>query len=121
MTSFNPRFSRLPRTAAALAVLSACLATGAAGVARADAATGETPAVTVAYGDLNLDSAQGSVALYARIAAAARKVCAMPDDIRDLGALASARSCERQAIARAVAVVNSPRLAAVYDAHLRHG
>jgi UrcA family protein len=87
----------------------------------AGAAVGDIPAVTVAYDDLNVDSAQGSAALYARIAAAAREVCATPDDIRDLGALATARTCERQAIARAVQAVNSPRLAAVYALHLRHG
>jgi UrcA family protein len=121
MTSFKPRSSRLPRTAAALAVLTACLTAGAAGVAVAGSSAGNIPAVTVTYGDLNLDSAQGSAALYARIAAAARTVCATPEDIRDLGALATARTCERQAVARAVRLVNSPRLAAVYDAHLRHG
>jgi UrcA family protein len=121
MTSTTSRFSRFPRTAAALAVLTACLIGSTAGVARADAPAGSIPSVTVAYGDLNLDSAKGSAALYARIAAAAHKVCAVPDDIRDLGALAAAQVCERAAIERAVQAVNSPRLADVYASHLRHG
>ena len=120
MTSSTSRFSRLPGTAAALAVLTASLLTG-AGVALAGTPADGIPAVTVAYGDLNLESAQGSAALYARIAAAARQVCATPDDIRDLGALSAARTCERQAIARAVRSVNSPRLADVYALHLQHG
>jgi UrcA family protein len=120
MTSATSQFSRFPRTAAALAVLTAALITGTA-VARADTPADGIPSVTVAYGDLNLNSAQGSAALYARIAAAARKVCPMPDDIRDLGARAAAQTCERQAIARAVQAVNNPQLAAVHALHLQHG
>jgi UrcA family protein len=121
MTSATSRFSRFPGSAAALVVLTAGLIGGTAGAAQAGVPADGVPSITVAYGDLNLESAQGSAALYARIAAAARTVCATPNDIRDLGALATARSCERQAIARAVHAVNSPRLADVYAVHLRHG
>jgi UrcA family protein len=112
----------LRRTSLAFAALSACLLAGAAGVAQAAAPGDAVPSITVAYGDLNLATAQGTDALYARIVAAARQVCGAGNvDIRDLGALTAVRTCETQAIGRAVREVNSPRLAALHSAHLGHG
>jgi UrcA family protein len=107
------------RTAAALTVLAACTAIGAVGSAHA--ATADVPALKVRYSDLNLSSEQGSLALYGRIVAAARQVCAV-DDIRDLRAFAAATACREQAIAQAVRDVKSPTLASVHAERLRqHG
>ncbi len=106
------------RAAMAFTVLAACTAIGAVGSAHA--ASPESPALTVRYSDLNLSTEQGSLALYGRIVAAANKVCT-PDDIRDLRAMADARVCRQEAIAQAVHAVNSPKLASVYAARVRHG
>jgi UrcA family protein len=74
----------------------------------------------VPYGDLNLASEHGANTLYARVAAAARQVCA-PDgfEIRNLQAYAAQRSCVSQAIANAVRDVHSTQLATILAA--RHG
>lgn len=96
------------------AALAACLAL--AGVANAENAR----TVRVSYSDLSLSTPQGSRALYSRIVAAANEVCRV-DDIRDLQAMAAARSCRAEAIAQAVHEVGSPALAALYASQVRHG
>src|SRR5579862_9346448 len=56
------------------------------------------PQVTVPYGDLNLTTDAGTIALYRRIAAAAREVC--PDKYsRDLSVVAASHACRAEAIA----------------------
>jgi UrcA family protein len=119
MTSATLRIGARVRTATALALLAACVAVSAAGSARA-ATVSDVPTIKVRYADLNLATEQGSLALYDRIAAAAQQVC-VPEDIRDLHAVAAARSCRAQAIAVAVRDVHSPMLASVYAAEQRHG
>lgn len=119
MTSATLRRGARVRTATAFALIAACVAVSAAGSARA-AAVADAPAVTVRYADLNLATEQGSLALYDRIVAAAQQVCA-PEDIRDLQAVAAARSCRQRAIALAVRDVHKPMLAALYAAEQRHG
>ena len=80
----------------------------------------DVPSATVKYSDLNLTTDNGAHQLYKRISAAARVVC--PDaDLRDLSAFASSKTCQSEAIARAVRDVRSPRLAAVYGARTHHG
>lgn len=117
----HQRCPHRPRAFAALGALAACLI-GASGAALAGTAPDVAPAVTVSYGDLNLATDHGNSALYTRIRAAARQVCfADRVDIRDLGRLAEVRSCESQAIARAVRDVHSPQLAAIHQAHQPHG
>jgi UrcA family protein len=96
------------------AALAACFAL--AGVANAE----DARTVRVSYSDLNVSTQQGSKTLYARIVAAANEVCQV-EDIRDLQAVAAARSCRAQAIAQAVREVGSPTLAALYSAHESHG
>ncbi|HYM41847.1 MAG TPA: UrcA family protein [Steroidobacteraceae bacterium] len=113
MTSQTLTIGGRLRAATTLTAVAACLAIGTLGSARA-----AEPSMRVAYQDLNLSTEQGSQALYARIAAAARAVCA-PEDIRDLQARAAVNSCREQAIAHAVQSVDSPRLAALYAAHLQ--
>jgi UrcA family protein len=97
--------------AAMLTAVSACMLAGMAQVARA---AEPAPSVTVAYSDLNLGSAEGANALYARIVSAARQVCGADEvDIRNLRSLADERTCESDAIAQAVHAVHSPSLAAL--------
>lgn len=64
----------------------------------------------VRAGDLNLQSEEGTTALYRRITSAARLVCEQ-GDIRDLAAQERAHQCERAAIDKAVGSMNSPQLA----------
>src|SRR5579863_8443889 len=119
MTCATLRLGARVRTATAFALIAACVAVSAAGSARA-AALSDVPAVKVRYADLNLATEQGSRALYERIVAAAQQVCA-PENIRDLQAVATARSCRQEAIALAVRDVHSPMLASVYAAQSHHG
>jgi len=121
MTNANMKL-HAPRRTAALAALGAVLIAGVSAAAYAGSADTASASVRVAYGDLNLASEQGNQALYARIVAAARAVCAANEvDIRNLHAYAAAQACERQAIATAVQQVHSPKLAALYSAHLHGG
>jgi UrcA family protein len=106
------------RAAMAFTVVAAGTAIGAIGSAHA--ATADPPALKVRYADLNLSTEQGSLVLYGRIVEAARQVCTV-ENIRDLRALAMAKTCREQAIAQAVRDVNSPMLASVYAERLRHG
>jgi len=115
MTSQTLTIGARLRAATTLTAIAACLAVGTLGTARAD-----EPSMKVSYQDLNLSTEQGSQALYARIAAAARAVCTA-EDIRDLRARPAVETCREQAIARAVHNVDSPRLAALYAAHLQRG
>lgn len=122
MTALTTHSIDFRRSTAALAALTACLLLGAAGAAHAVQPADAAPTVRVSYGDLNLASEQGNSTLYARIVSAARTVCGVGEvDIRDLHALASARSCEAHAIAQAVSDVPSPKLAALYSSRLRRG
>ncbi|HKD54872.1 MAG TPA: UrcA family protein [Steroidobacteraceae bacterium] len=121
MTTATTRLSDNWRTCTTLAALSACLLVGATATTHA-ATPADPPAIKVAYGDLNLQSAPGTEALYARIVSAAREVCGSREvDIRDLGALARAQACESRAISQAVRDVHSPALAALSGARVRHG
>ena len=115
MTTATLTIGERLRAATTLTALAACFALGAIGSARA-----EVPSLKVSYQDLNLSTEQGSQALYARIASAARAVCAV-EDIRDLKARARVNACREEAIARAVQNVDSPKLAALYAAHQQRG
>ena len=120
--------SRSPRTRAAVyTLITACVAIGAcaavqAGEACADRAVRAQPAPPspCSYRDLNLATPEGASALYARINHAARTVCAA-GDIRDLGALAASKACQREAVAQAVHAVHSPQLAALLHAKMPQG
>lgn len=69
----------------------------------------------VKYGDLNVSSAAGANALYARIHAAAEQVC-RPFDNRDLAFKRLKEACIHDAIANAVIKVDQPALFSVYNA-----
>jgi UrcA family protein len=64
--------------------------------------------VVVHYGDLNLSTAAGARTLHARIRGAARFVCG--EEGRSLHEQGMWRSCYRDAMANAIATVNSPLL-----------
>ena len=101
-----------PLTSIVITALSACVVMTPALSHAATPATAPA-AVTVRYADLNLGTAAGNNALYARLVSAARKVCGEAGSIRDLGQLAATQACQREAIANAVHSVHSTQLAAV--------
>lgn len=90
------------------------LASSMSGVCTAANST-DAPQSTVKYGDLDVSSPQGAVALYTRIRHAADMVCRPLDD-RDLASQRRMQSCIRNAITDAVTKVNEPALFAVYNA-----
>ena len=101
MTQLTTKFSDLWH-GSMLAALTACMAVGLAGVARAAPASDAAPSVRVPYGDLNLTSVEGANTLNRRITAAAHQVCSADGvDGRDLQAFTALRSCEARAIADA--------------------
>lgn len=67
----------------------------------------------VRYADLNLDSRAGVDQLYQRIVTAAHSVCGT-DQAFSLTAQVESRQCSKQAIARAVATIDSPALSSRY-------
>jgi UrcA family protein len=64
---------------------------------------------TVAYGDLNLDSQQGTKVLYARLRNGAEVVCSSFES-RDMSLRRLWQTCFDQAVAAAVVEVNKPGL-----------
>jgi len=102
------------RTSATLAALAACCIAGTAFAASPDV----TSSVSVPYGDLNLTSEHGARTFHARVAAAARQVCAADGlDIRNLQAYWAERSCETQAIANAERSVQGVKVASLAARH----
>lgn len=85
--------------------------------AHAGAATkhDQVPQVVVRYGDLNVETEAGALALYNRIVRAASRVCPSVG-IRDLARLQIVRACQDASVARAVAETGIPRLAAIQNA-----
>ncbi len=72
--------------------------------------------VVVRYGDLDLGTRTGAETLYARIRLAAAQVCRKSDSLELTQQMASLR-CQNLLVARSVASVRSPQLAAVDAAH----
>jgi len=87
--------------------------------AHAQAAATEMPSVTVNYGDLKLDTADGVATLYSRLRAAARKACDVQSG-RPLAEAIEAQTCYRQVLGAAVDGVKSPRLSALHRAEREH-
>jgi UrcA family protein len=93
-------------------MIAGCLL-GALSVGTASAATADdVPSIVVKYDPSTLASEAGARALYQRLERVARHVCPEASG-RDLKTFEAARSCERQAVARAVRDINSQRLAEV--------
>jgi UrcA family protein len=72
----------------------------------------------VAFGDLNLDSQQGTKALYARLRNGAEDVCSSFEG-RDLFFKRLWQTCFDQAVAAAVAQVNRPSLTTLHSRTLK--
>jgi len=96
------------------AVLLSALALSYAAMCPADESTGAYQ-TTVKYADLNVSSASGAAALYARISVAAGGVCRTLDG-RDLASKMHFDRCVHQAITDAVTRVDQPALYSVYNA-----
>jgi UrcA family protein len=74
----------------------------------------ESPAArVVSYGDLDLRSNAGAATLYSRIRSAAREVCEPLDEVM-IKLLRATYDCRTDAVARAVAKVDSPVLTNYY-------
>ena len=86
-----------------------------AGTCAAASSSYEVATRTVNFADLNLNSRDGVVTLYARIKAAANEVCE-PADSRSLDTAVHVRHCKEQAISRAVADAQSSMLMAFHVA-----
>jgi UrcA family protein len=72
------------------------------------------PPVTVRYADLNLANAEGALALYRRITAAARTVCG-PDYAQWYPAARKGwKHCYKATVDEAVRAVNAPTLTALH-------
>jgi len=71
------------------------------------------PSRVVAFGDLDLNRDSGVATLYSRIRSAATEVCD-PLDVLLVKLIRARFDCREDAIARAVADVNSPALTAYY-------
>lgn len=63
--------------------------------------------MSISYGDLNLDSAQGQKALEARIRGAVRKVCGHSTSSRSVRETNQYRICARQANSNALAALET--------------
>jgi UrcA family protein len=72
--------------------------------------------VEVRYSDLDLTRSEGAAALYQRLQAAAKSVCASLD-ARDLASQMRFRDCVQTGIGSAVAKIDRPVLTAYYKAH----
>lgn len=70
-------------------------------------------AVTVRYGDLNLNSKAGAEAMVRRIESAANMVCRMPNTLSDLRANMVARACVRETIDRTMVAIDMPMVAQI--------
>lgn len=71
----------------------------------------EAPKVTVKFADLDISHPQGAAVLYARIVAAAHKVCS-PLDARGLSGKIRLDACIKNATTDAVIAVDEPALLA---------
>jgi UrcA family protein len=83
------------------------------GSASADMSINPVPAETVKYQELNLNSPAGVAVLYARIHAAAVRVCSSGS--RDLSRYREEKACVNEAEARAVKDVNVDGVTAYFE------
>lgn len=81
--------------------------------AQAADSVAQIPSVAVSYGDLNLDTAAGVEALYARLRAASRSVCNVGEG-KGLAAVMAAKSCYREVLGAAVSNAKLPTLTALH-------
>ena len=75
----------------------------------------DVPSIVIDYSDLNLASRSGTVALYARLSRAAKRVCE-PVNGRSLQEREAYRQCQQSSLARAVRAVGHPAVLALHAA-----
>jgi UrcA family protein len=95
-------------------LLAAAAAAGLSGLAHAGDTDNDVPKQVVKFADLNVNSPAGAAALYRRIQRAAQQVCRDPLDIRELSMAVRAKSCNAEAIERAVKAVNAQMLTSLH-------
>lgn len=100
------------RSAAAL-VLAVALAGGACGAVAGPQPASLDPVVTVHFDDLDTSTSTGSRVLYARISAAAQKVCGTGAAEWYPGERQAQQDCYRATVASTVARLNIPALTAL--------
>ncbi len=104
-------------------VVAALLATTAAAVPASYAQSlmtdGNAPSVAVNYSDLNIASNEGSHVLYARLVAAAQRVCPAGGNLAELRHNRDRQRCISTAVERAVREVKSPQFAQVAASRMR--
>jgi UrcA family protein len=83
-------------------------------------ATGHYDDVVVSYSDLDLNSAAGNKALYARLASAAERACGNAPATGDLERKAQYRSCVQSTLNRAVDKVGSHEVQALHQTSSTH-
>ena len=81
-----------------------------------DTARSAFPAVTVTYGDLNIDTQSGARTLYARLGHAAERACGGKPPQMDLPRYQRFEVCYDEALDRAVQKVDKPQLQALHAA-----
>ena len=106
-------FKVIARYAPAVAAFGVLATSSFAVNARSAERAAEIPSVTVRYADLNLNTADGVEALYARLRTAAREVCNVGER-RPLNEAIAAKTCYRQVLAAAVDNVKSLTLSALH-------
>jgi UrcA family protein len=88
-----------------------------ASIALASPATDDTRSITVSYRELDISQPAGAQVLYKRIVRAATAVC--DDFVQPYNELRARKStCFKDAVANAVADVNSVELFAIHRAHM---
>lgn len=97
-------------------ILIAGLAVITLGLASTNTFAGDASSITVNYAELDLSQPAGAQILYSRIEQAAFEIC--NGFIGPFGEIRTKASpCYKNAVANAVAQVNSPRLSALHRAH----
>jgi UrcA family protein len=113
MSRFNPNASHRPR--AFIAALAALGVFGAAALASPAVASADDDAAletNVYFTAQQLSTEQGTRAVYRRIVSAAQEVCPGYDSMYP-DVVNKSKECQRAAIARAIGMIGSARLAAV--------
>jgi hypothetical protein len=108
MTTFTSRTQQLTRAGLAAIAVCTCL------VSFSAAADPGVKSISVSYADLDLSKPAGTQTLYARIKAAARRVCGPVDNYTFVTPSKTFRKCYEKSIADAVVQVDRPSLTALH-------
>jgi UrcA family protein len=106
-------FKFIGKYAPAIAAFAAVGAAAFGSTAQAAEQSAVVPSITVRYADLNLNTAEGVEALYARLRAAAQKVCGHEPE-RALVERIDWKTCYTQALEAAVSNVKSDHLSVLH-------